>query len=285
MRTQRAIVLIASCALELLAAQAVHAFLLRDPVESLWSDKAVQVDGRATEWPEKPALEEEGLGFRAMNDSATLYLLIRGETSDGRMVLSGRYRQDVTLWFVKPDGTSRAWGINLDFSHAHRPAETPAAAPPPVTAAAAGDTNEKIITLSAMGVVSELVIPVGLELSTATLPSGIALQANLSRQNGQQPLYEIGIPLKMIEHQSDSILMDFVTSSVSPDVMAQLQSGRSGQRSSDGGGDSTGGSGGGGGRHHRGGGSQGGGSPLIATPSPVDLHLEITLTQESTRAR
>ena len=74
-------------------------------------EKAVQVDGRATEWSQWPVVETGGLSVRAMNDSSNLYLLIRGANDDGRILLSGNYRQNVTIWFLKPDHKTRAWGI------------------------------------------------------------------------------------------------------------------------------------------------------------------------------
>lgn len=221
----------------------------------------MQIDGHAAEWPQTPALEEEGLSFQAMNDASNLYLLIRGTGGDGRTALTGRFRQNVTLWFVKPDGITRAWGLNLNFSHAHSPEEFPGAAH--------GDAGETPVSLSSMGVVPELVIPQGLQLSTATLPSEIQLQADLPHKNDRQPLCEIGIPLKMIEHQGTSIYADFVTSQVTSDAIRQSQSGQSGS-----------GEGGGGGHHHHGGGSQGGGSRSIEPPNPLDLHLEIALAEK-----
>ncbi len=246
--------------------------MIRDPVSSRWPDRPVQIDGRATEWSDNPVLQEEGFSFRAMNDASNLYLLIGGETREEEMVLSGKYRQDVTLWFVKPDETSRTWGINLDFNHIHPPeTSTDTAHPTPVT-------------LSSIGVVPEWVNAQGLVLSTASLPAGLELQDNLFHQNGQPSLYEIKIPLGLIEHQAHSILLDFVTSQVNPDVIKRLQSDAAGQRSNvNGDGDASGGDAGGG-RHHKGGGSKGGShSPSIEAPNPVDLHLEISLTQELKR--
>ena len=212
-------------------------------------------------------LEEMGISFRAMNDASNLYLLVRGTNSDGRVLMSGKFRQNVTFWFLSADQKSRVWGINLDFSRAHSPE---AGAPP---------------TLAAYGIAPEKVVPQGLEVSTATFPSDLEFQADLSSQLGRQPIYEIRIPLALIEPQSKSIYMDFVTSEVSPDVKAELQSAGAGQRSSEGGsgGGSSSGGGGmrGGSRRHRGGGAQGGsGSKAIEAPKPLDLHLTIGLAKE-----
>ena len=257
------------CAVLLFGLKSVHASVLRDPINSRWTDQPVEIDGRATEWSDNPVLQEEGFSFRAMNDASTLYLLIAGETRDEEMVLSGKYRQEITFWFVKPDESSRSVGLNLNFSHLHPPASST-------------DTiHRPSITLASIGVVPEWTNAEGQALSSATLPSGMELQANLFHQNGEKSLYEIKIPLNLLERQGNSVLVDFVTSQVSPDVAAHLQSGRSEQRSSDGGGESSEG-GGGGGHHHRGGGSKGGGrSASVEVPNPVDLHLVIALTPES----
>ena len=254
-----------------------------DKVECLWPEKPVVIDGRATEWSDMPVVETAGIAFRAMNDASNLYVLIRGANSDGRVVLSGRYRQNVTLWFLKPDHKSKSWGINLDFGRAHSPergedrgqehiAETP--------------------TLATFGVMPEKVLAEGLEVSTATLPSEMEFASDLSTQNGRQPVYEIRIPLQLVERSGKSIYVDFVTSEISPDVKSELQAGRgnpSGGEGSEGGhqggagGSPSGGSGGsGGGRHKRGGagGSQGGAGKSVTLPKPLAIHLTIALTKE-----
>ena len=255
-------------------ARVSHAFLGRDAVPSRWPDKPIQIDGLATEWSDMPVLEEAGISFRAMNDATNLYLLVRGTSSDGRVLLSGKYRQNVTLWFLKPDRKLRAWGINLDFSRAHPPApDAPA-------------------TLAALGIEPERVMPQGLEVSTATFPEGFAFEADLSSQRGRQPIYEIRIPLSMVEQKGKSVFLDVVTSEVSPEVKAELQAGQSEPHGGESHGTSSGsppggpsgqGGGMGGGRHHRGmGGSEGGGnaSRSVELPKPLNLHLTIALTKE-----
>ena len=94
-------------------------------VQSRLPDGPVQIDGRATEWALMPVLETHGLSFRAMNDASNLYLLIRGTDSDGRILLSGQYRQNVTLWFLNPSGKTKTWGILFDFLHASVPDSGP----------------------------------------------------------------------------------------------------------------------------------------------------------------
>ncbi len=163
------------------AVQVSDALIWHNSVSSLWPSGPVQIDGRATEWAEFPVQEVSGMGFRAMNDESNLYLLIRGTTSDGRNLLAGKFQQNVTLWFLKPDHKTNAWGINLDFSRAQEPAPD---APP---------------TLASFGMEPERVFPQGLEVSTATFPEGFEFQADLSSQLGRQPIYEMRIPLEMIE--------------------------------------------------------------------------------------
>jgi len=260
----------------LLCASSAYAFL-RDHVDSLWPEKPVEIDGRATEWSEMPVVEVEGLSFRTMNDESNLYLLIRGTNPDGRSLLGGTYRQNVTVWFLKPDHKSKAWGLNVDFGHAH-PAE-------PVMEN--GRMHEReMINLSDMGITPEMVLQEGLEVSTTTFPPAFAFQADLSSQHGRQPVYEIQIPLTMVEHKGRTIYFDVVSSDISPEVKAELQGHHSGGEGSGGssqgsGGGQGGGSGGrmGGGHHGHGMGGSGGGR---GGPSSVDLpkpiHLELTVS-------
>jgi hypothetical protein len=262
-----------------LASVSPPAFAWRDGISSLWPDKPIQIDGRATEWSEFPVVEVGGLSFRARNDSSNLYLLVRGANDDGRILLSGNYRQNVALWFLKPDDKTKAWGITLDFGRAH--------APEPVMENGVARVPE-IISLSDMGVVPEMVVPQGLEVSTAAFPSGFDFQADLSSERGRQPIYEICIPLTMLEHKGRSIAFDVVSSDIPPGVKTELQSAKpaestAGQNKS--GGTSSGGapSGGGhgGGRRGRGmGGGGGGGAKSADLPKPVTLHLSVSLAKE-----
>jgi len=262
----------------LAAARPSHASLgWRDKVESLWPEKPVEIDGRATEWSELPVIEVEGLSFRAMNDASNLYLLIRGASPDGRGLLGGNYRQNVTVWILKPDHKSNAWGINLDFSHAH-PLE-------PVMEG--GRMREReMIALSDMGIAPEMVLQEGLEVSTTTFPPEFAFQADLSSQHGRQPVYEIRIPLTMVEHKGRTIYFDVVSSDISPEVKAELQgrppAGQSKSGGSQGSGGSSGGSPGGGrggGRHGRGMGGPSGGPTTAELPKPIHLQLTVSLAK------
>lgn len=269
-----------ACILGLGAAQTAHASFLRDKVESLWPEKPVEIDGRATEWSEMPVVEVEGLSFRAMNDASNLYLLIRGANPGGRSLLGGNYRQNVTVWFLKPDHKSKAWGLNLDFSHAH----------PPEPVMEGGRMHEReMITLSDMGIAPEMVLQEGLEVSTTTFPPEFAFGADLSSQHGRQPVYEIRIPLTMVEHKGRTLYFDVVSSDISPEMKAELQGRRSsgesnaGSSQGSGGGQSGGSSGSpagghGGGRHGRGGGGGGGRAGPTTAELPKPIHLQLTVS-------
>jgi hypothetical protein len=253
----------------LTAARSGHALSWRTSVDSQWPEKPIQIDGRATEWSEMPVVEEGGLAIRAMNDASNLYLLIRGANDDGRILLSGNYRQNVVVWFLKPDHKSKAWGINVDFSHAH----------PPEPLLVDGQVHSReMISLSDMGIEPEMVLPQGLEVSTTSFPSDFAFQADLSSQHGRQPIFEIQIPYSMVEHKGRTIYFDVVSSEVSPDVKAELQAQPSGGENKDGG--SQGSSGGmGGGHHKRGmGGSGGGHGGATAVQPPKPIHLQLTVS-------
>jgi hypothetical protein len=260
-------ILLAVAAVFIVAGSSYAGLGWRDKVQSIWPEKPVQIDGRATEWSELPLAEVGGLSFRAMNDSSNLYLLIRGANDESRILLSGTYRQNVTVWFLKPNGKSRAWGITLDFGRAH--------APEPAMADANGNVRE-MTSLSDMGIAPEMVLPQGLEVSTAPFPVDFAFQADLSTEYARQPLYEVQIPLTMIEHNDRSILFDVESSAVSPQVKAELQGHpANGSQEPPGGGH-------GGGRHGHGMGGPGGGRSAPASaepPKPIHLHLAVSLAK------
>jgi hypothetical protein len=264
----------------LIAAAPSQAFLgWRQWLRSTWPEKPVQIDGRANEWSLMPVIEEEGLSFRAMNDASNLYLLVRGTADEGRTLLSGKYRQNVTFWFLKPDGKSRDWGINLDFSQAHPPA-------PPANQGAPAPV-ETAPSFAALGVTPEKVLPQGLEVSTATLPLGIEMQADLSSKYGRQPVYEMRIPLAMIERKGTSIFLNFTSSEVNPEVKAELQARQAEERAaeksrSEGGAPEAGGHGG----HHgrmraESESSESTPHPSVEIPKPLTIPLTIHLAQKS----
>jgi hypothetical protein len=248
----------------LCAARPAQALFGRDKIASLWPAGPVQVDGRATEWSDMPVLDEHGIGFHAMNDADNLYLLIGGTAGDGRLLLSGKSGQNVTLWFLKSDGKTKDWGINLDFSRAQTP------------------TVESPTLLSDWGIAPERVVPQGLEVSTTTFPPEIEFHADLSSQRGRQPAYEMRIPLSLIAHKGKSIDFDFAATEISNDVRAELLALPPPAPAKSAAQPDSGMGGGGGGHHHHGGGGPSGGSPVAAAdlPKRLNLHLSVELTKE-----
>src|ERR1019366_2094710 len=85
--------------------------------DSRWTVRTVPVNGDDAEWKEDSAFEQDGLSILAMNDAASLYLLITAHARETRDLLSGESRQDLTLWFVGADGKTRRWGARIPFSH------------------------------------------------------------------------------------------------------------------------------------------------------------------------
>src|ERR1039458_5921267 len=87
-----------------------------DKVTSLWAVQPLSMDGGQEQWSKGDETMEMSVAFRATNDSSDLYLLITPRGRDGRGLLSGSYRQDVTLWFLGPDQKARAWGLLVPYS-------------------------------------------------------------------------------------------------------------------------------------------------------------------------
>jgi hypothetical protein len=161
----------------------------RSKVVSRWTPVSISVNGDDAEWADSSAFEEDGLAVLAMNDADDLYLLITAHTREARDQLSGESRQDMTLWFVAPDGKTRDWGIRLPFSR--RAPLTSALRDP------AGLDPEP-----------ELVQYRGAEVSSGTLPGDVIDRlAAVSRR----PIWELKIPLKRLTVSSDkAVATDFV---------------------------------------------------------------------------
>ena len=75
--------------------------------------------------------------------------------------------------------------------------------------------EREMINLSDMGIAPERVLQQGLEVSTTTFPPEFAFQADLSSHHGRQPVYEMRIPLTMVEHKGRTIYFDIVSSDIS----------------------------------------------------------------------
>lgn len=179
-------------------------------VPSRWADKPKTLDASEKGWYGDDLFDDAGLNFRAMNDASQLYLLVMADGRDGRAVLSGAFRQDVTLWFCGAD-KKRAFGVRLPFSRLG-----------PLDLAAV----DEIVSLGSAPalpkVEPELVIPNGAEISTAALTSDIEVLAGLS---GKNPLVELRLPLaKAAPAGAKRALFDFTTAKVDPELELQLRS-------------------------------------------------------------
>ena len=196
--------------------------------------------------------EESGIEFQALNDSSNLYLQIVSDDDDARALLSGKYRQDFTIWFLDPDGKKRAWGARVPFSQM----------------SASGD--------NASAVELEMVSMMGIDVSTSPLPDGVQIKAALS---GKELMYGLQVPLAMLQPASNGkVPFDFVSSPVSEDIQRRSARPQSTSGGQDAGGAGSGGTSGRAGHGGKGGGKGGSGhnTPGETTP-PGPLNLKLTL--------
>jgi len=91
----------------LVAAPVVHAFFGRDKVESLWPEKPVEIDGRATEWSEMPVLEVEGLFVSIGLVAATDFVTGLINTKDGHIITDDQMQTSVEGIFAAGDIRSK----------------------------------------------------------------------------------------------------------------------------------------------------------------------------------
>ena len=158
------------------AAPALAGLFGRSKLVSRWTAVRLAVNGDDSEWADSSAFEEDGLTFMAMNDAQDLYLLVTAHTRDSRDQLSGESHQDLTLWFVGPDGKTRDWGMRIPYSH--RAPLTNALRDP------AGLDPEP-----------EFVHYDGASISSDTLPGEIVDRLS---SEGRRPIWEIKVPLKRL---------------------------------------------------------------------------------------
>lgn len=160
----------------------------RPVIKSVWSLEA------AAPWDSAPEVEAAGLSFKAVNDSETLRVLISAIGRDGRNLLSGTFHQDLTIWFLKPDGKSRAWGLRMPYSRLEPGADFLVRAD-----WRPGDETR------APGVAPEWVAPPGSTVSSAALPSEVRWLAFFSQR---KPALELSVPFKSLP----SKFFDFMAS-------------------------------------------------------------------------
>jgi len=244
-----------------------NALALSRSIDSLWPEKSIAIDGRGLEWPLMPVLETKGFSFRAMNDADHLYLLISATTDDGRTILAGKFRQDVTLWAMSPDHKQRLWGLRIPFSARLTPS---------------GDANPTNTTLATLGVTPVKVTQEGVELSTAPWPDSVQIAADLSSEFGRKPVIECSIPLALLaaSQRKRAVAFQWSVESVNPDVkrtataeLAPVEQHSEGIDKSS----STAGSGGH--RNRRGGDVVSRVAPSVQFPDAVQLRLTVGLAK------
>lgn len=160
-----------------------------DKLASAWTGSAVPLDGKDENWYKAGELDESQVVVRAFNDSSRLYLRLVALGLDGRALLSGAYRQDMTLWFMDASGKKPAWGIRFPYS---------GLGPASYRTFLKKDDFPDLPALT-----PELAAPQGLAVSTAALPADIALKYGLS---GKNPYFDIVVPLDRVALQKGAVL-------------------------------------------------------------------------------
>lgn len=179
----------------------------RDKVPANWTDAPAPMDGADSKWSALEEYDGPGLEMRAMNDDSNLYLSVSSDRRDGRALLSGAFRQDITLWIVDRDGKTRAWGIRMPFSRL--------------------DQSDSAIFTDPKAIDDVPNVPildpekVAVDSSTSTLPEGVRFQPGLS---GKNPSYTFLIPLRLIgENGRKSIAFDFTASTMDPEIRKRIK--------------------------------------------------------------
>lgn len=185
--------------LVLLAAAKAHAFLFwRDSIDSRWAEKPLAPNADEAAWADADVQYETAIDFRAKNDANYLYLRLTADGVDGRALMSGAFRQDLTFWFLGRDGKTRSWGIVLPFS---------VLGSPPPGSWQHVDPDDFLLPK----VTPQLVSKQGVAISTAALPDGVELHCALS---GKDPVYILVVPLQKVQPEGGKLLLDFTASPV-----------------------------------------------------------------------
>ncbi len=180
----------------------------RDSVDSRWTPKPVALNADDAAWSDTDVEYEPGIDFRAKNDGANLYLHLTADGSDGRALMSGTFRQDLTFWFYGSDGKTRSFGLRLPFSRLQPPL--------PGSWQILGQTPP-----FASGTTPELLLPSGVAVSTG-LPQGLRLQGGLA---GRDPVYTLVVPLKALRPAPGKpVRLDFLAAPVEPGIKKLVSS-------------------------------------------------------------
>jgi hypothetical protein len=224
----------------------------RDRLSSAWTADPVKVDGDDQEWPEVGAFEDNGVGVQALNDGSKLYLKVTSSTREGRAQLIGLAKQDVTFWFFRADGATRAWGLRVPFTRMAPPDEDELRYGP-----AAADPNSSLTP--ELLEVREVAGSTGTVVSTAAWPSDMEFRLGFT---GRRPVWEISMPLaRLTPDAKRSYPLDFVVTGKVAKLAAQKTTARDAA--------------GGGGRGRRGGGGGEPAGPTSAEPFEFNLFLRL----------
>lgn len=253
----------------------------RDGVKSAWTSQSASADIDPARWSQAETTYETDLDFQAKNDGQNLYLFVSADGEDGKALLLGSFRQDLTLWLFKPDGKTRDWGVRAGFSGLDLPA------PGSWKPAPGQDLSPATPDLS-------VVQFHGAALSTAPLFGDVFVQSALS---GKEPVLTVTIPLSHLAISDGKVLADFTSSPVSDQVKAvvsdwdahakpRARSGGNGGPFGDDGSSPSAGGGRRGGRHGGGGGRQPDTSaPQTSLPDALDLRLAVRLASSEASAQ
>jgi hypothetical protein len=190
----------------------------RDRLTSAWTASPVKIDGDDEEWPQIGAFEDNGVGVQALNDGAKLYLKATSSTREGRAQLIGLARQDVTFWFFRGDGLTRAWGLRVPFSRLKPPDEDELRYGPVVSGPNNDLTPELLIVSAVAGSTATVV-------STAPWPTDMEFRLGFS---GRRPVWELSLPLaRLTPDLKHNYPIDFVVAGKSARLGPQRPAGSS----------------------------------------------------------
>jgi len=189
----------------------------RTRVPAAWPAAAVQVDGGEAKWSGAEEVDQSPLTLRALSDASRLFLRLSADGPEGRALLTGTYRQDLTLWFLDAKGKSRTWGILLPFSSLGPPSPE-----------AAQHVREAPTGIPSIEV--QLALPRRVDVSTAALPQDIQIQAFFEHRD---PVFELAVPLaRLAGAGSRAVSLDVVSSPVAASIQHLLKTASAGAEAS-----------------------------------------------------
>jgi len=163
-------------------------------IDSTWRNKAIQVDGNATEWLDMQFIPEgERVALGVANDESTLYLSFR--TSD-RAAIMQILSFGFTVWFDSKGGTREKLGLRYPIAEDMRSMRgtlrTRSMSPE--------DVERWVETVLASQVGIEIIGPDKGDLARLPLKNNAGLEIGVVYSNGQF-VYELKIPFKNASDQ------------------------------------------------------------------------------------